>query len=259
MKNLNFKALPSTTFGMYYVYLLKSLNFDQIYIGSTIDLRKRLKEHNQGKSISTKRYIPWKLAYYEAFEREKLARLREKSLKYNGNAMRELRKRIFLSESGAGFTLIEILVSMTIVGFLFSFGYASFRDFSRRQALAGVVKQVQGDLRLAQQKALSGEKPANVACTNPGNTLNAYNFFRSSASAYTIQADCSGSPTAVLVKTVNLPTGITIALSGVTPLNTIKFKVLGNGTNGTPATITLTQAGVPNPQFIIVTAGGEIR
>ena len=68
-----------------------------------------------------------------------------------------------LKPKKSGFTLIEILVSMTIIGFLFSFGYASFRDFSRRQALAGVVKQVQGDLRLAQQKALSGEKPSG--CT----------------------------------------------------------------------------------------------
>jgi len=155
----------------------------------------------------------------------------------------------------SGFTLIEILVSMTIVGFLFSFGYSSFRDFSRRQALAGVVKQVQGDLRLAQQKALSGEKPP--ACT-AARILGAYNFFVNSTTTYVIQADCSGG-LPVEVKNVTLPTGVTIAVWGVTPLNTIKFNVLGNGTNGTPATITLTQAGVPNPQFIIVTAGGEIR
>ena len=161
-----------------------------------------------------------------------------------------------------GFTLIEILVSMTIIGFLFSFGYASFRDFSRRQALAGVVKQVQGDLRLAQQKALSGEKPS--ACVTPTvRTLDAYNFYRSAANAYIIRADCSGLTTAVNVKSVTLPAGVVISAPSPNP---IKFKVLGQGTNcpipitGTGlAIITLTQAGFPDSQVITVTAGGEIK
>lgn len=81
---------------MYYVYILKSKLYDQIYIGSTNDLRKRLSEHNDGQGISTKRYKPWKLLYYEAYHEETMARMREKRLKYNGNAIRELKKRIGL-------------------------------------------------------------------------------------------------------------------------------------------------------------------
>lgn len=156
------------------------------------------------------------------------------------------------------FTLIEILVSMTIVGFLFSFGYASFRDFSRRQALAGVVKQVQGDLRLAQQKALSGEKPAGCTAPPPVKTLNAYNFYRSTEDTYKIQADCTVVGV-VDVKTVTLPAGAKILTPSPNP---IKFNVLSRGTNivsGESATITLTQAGVPDQQDVIVTAGGEIK
>ena len=81
---------------MWYVYVLKSKVRDEIYIGSTNDLRRRLKEHNEGREISTKRYAPWGLYYYEAYLIEKLARMREKRLKYNGNASKELKKRIGL-------------------------------------------------------------------------------------------------------------------------------------------------------------------
>ena len=47
---------------MYYAYILRSENFpDQTYIGSTSDLRKRLAEHNAGKSIHTNKFKPWNL------------------------------------------------------------------------------------------------------------------------------------------------------------------------------------------------------
>jgi putative endonuclease len=78
------------------VYLLKSKLNGELYRGSTNDLKCRFKEHNDGKVFSTKRYRPWKLIYYEAFAEEKLARLREQNLKYNGNAMHELKKRLGL-------------------------------------------------------------------------------------------------------------------------------------------------------------------
>lgn len=81
---------------MFYVYLLVSVEYDEIYIGSTNDLRRRFKEHNDGREISTKRYMPWELYYYEAYKDEKSARLREKRLKHHGNAIRELKKRVNL-------------------------------------------------------------------------------------------------------------------------------------------------------------------
>jgi len=81
---------------MHYVYILQSELNGELYTGSTNNLKKRFQEHNDGKVISTKRYKPWKLLYYEAYRTEELARRREKRLKYNGNAMRELRKRIGL-------------------------------------------------------------------------------------------------------------------------------------------------------------------
>ena len=62
-----------------YVYLLRSIRHpDQRYVGLTTDLKKRLAEHNTGKSPHTSKYVPWELVvaiYFkgrpkaEAFER----------------------------------------------------------------------------------------------------------------------------------------------------------------------------------------------
>lgn len=64
---------------MFYVYVLK--NPKQFYVGSTKDLKERVKKHNKNLVFSTKNKGPWRLVYYEACENEKGARLREKYLK----------------------------------------------------------------------------------------------------------------------------------------------------------------------------------
>ena len=50
----------------YYTYVLYSLKDNQLYIGYTTDVFKRLKQHNNGESLSTKARRPFKLIYYEA-------------------------------------------------------------------------------------------------------------------------------------------------------------------------------------------------
>ena len=79
---------------MYYLYILKSAKDGLLYIGSTNDLRRRLSEHNTGKARSTKSRIPFELRYYEAFFSNNDARKREFSLKKDGNALAQLRRRI---------------------------------------------------------------------------------------------------------------------------------------------------------------------
>lgn len=79
---------------MFFVYVLKSKKTGEIYIGCTIDLDLRLKQHNEGKSFATKSKIPWELVYYEAFKDEQDAFMREKMLKYDGRGREWLKKRI---------------------------------------------------------------------------------------------------------------------------------------------------------------------
>jgi putative endonuclease len=79
---------------MFYMYVLKSNSSPPFYIGHTADLKKRFIEHNRGKTSSTKRGIPWKLIYYEAFLSLQNAKDRELKLKQRGRAWQELKKRI---------------------------------------------------------------------------------------------------------------------------------------------------------------------
>ena len=65
--NLFHKFLTLRSFMFYYVYILRSLKDSSLYIGYTSDLRKRIKDHNSGKNLATKPYIPYKLIFYEAF------------------------------------------------------------------------------------------------------------------------------------------------------------------------------------------------
>jgi len=79
---------------MYYTYVLKESSNPSFYIGHTSDLKKRFTEHNSGKVIATKKGIPWKLIYYEAFLNLVEARDRELKLKQRGLAWQELKRRI---------------------------------------------------------------------------------------------------------------------------------------------------------------------
>lgn len=54
---------------------------ENLYIGLTDDLRRRLKEHNEGKNFSTKSRVPLTLVYYEALPTLEEATQREKFYK----------------------------------------------------------------------------------------------------------------------------------------------------------------------------------
>ena len=66
---------------MHYVYVLFSLRDKKLYIGYTADLKRRLKEHLQGKNASTKYRRPLKLIYYDAHLSKIDAQRREKYFK----------------------------------------------------------------------------------------------------------------------------------------------------------------------------------
>jgi len=59
----------------------------EFYIGYTKNLKQRIGQHKNKK-------IDFRLVYYEAYLAEKLARLRERKLKYYGSAWRALKERI---------------------------------------------------------------------------------------------------------------------------------------------------------------------
>jgi putative endonuclease len=63
------------------VYILKSLKNSRYYIGSTIDLKRRLIEHNSGSSKYTSLTRPFELVFSQDFDNIKVARRIELKLK----------------------------------------------------------------------------------------------------------------------------------------------------------------------------------
>jgi len=75
------KSRTTTSNKFYYTYVLESLYDHKRYAGYTSDLRKRLLEHNGGKSFSTKSRLPIKLIYYGACLNKEDAKRRERFFK----------------------------------------------------------------------------------------------------------------------------------------------------------------------------------
>lgn len=84
---------------MWYVYIIK-MSDGEFYVGSTNDLKRRIKEHSKGKIRTTKWRLPVILEAYIAVKSETTARQLEKYLK-TSSGKTALRKRILLAEAPA--------------------------------------------------------------------------------------------------------------------------------------------------------------
>ena len=83
---------------MFYVYILRSKTHPaQTYIGLTSDLRKRLAEHNAGRSIHTNKFKPWELTAYVALPEKHVAERFESYL--NTGSGRTFAKRHLLIQN----------------------------------------------------------------------------------------------------------------------------------------------------------------
>jgi putative endonuclease len=69
---------------MVQVYILRSLKTHRYYTGSTQDLSNRLREHNFGKTASTRNGAPWELIWSEGHPSRAEAEHREKEIKKRG-------------------------------------------------------------------------------------------------------------------------------------------------------------------------------
>ena len=73
------------------VYILFSKKLNKFYIGVSVDIDRRLNEHNSGKSKFTSRGVPWQLMYTEVFPTLIEAKKRELQIK-------KRKSRIYLQE-----------------------------------------------------------------------------------------------------------------------------------------------------------------
>ncbi len=148
-----------------------------------------------------------------------------------------------------GFSLVELLIAASILGLLTTFGLARFHQFNRRQILSQAAQELRNNLRLAQEKALAGEKP-NGWCTT--GYLQGYRLSFVSTVTYVIDAVCSvGDPRQV--KSFKLLDSVTGPADGANVL----FKVLAQGVDEEKTfTLNSTSAG---DESVTVTKTGEIK
>jgi prepilin-type N-terminal cleavage/methylation domain-containing protein len=149
-----------------------------------------------------------------------------------------------------GFTLLEVIVSVAIALLLTGFIVANYNTYNDTQKLKQAALTLKNDLRFAQGKALSGDKPVTdpPSCTQlVGYTLVFYENY------YTMQPECTPEGLQAPVTQINLTTGITFS-----PVpSSFTFRVLSRGTSlGSPVSFILSGN---NTQYgIQVSPGGDI-
>jgi len=79
---------------MQYVYILHSKRDNNLHVGCTNDIRRRFKEHNSGKIVSTAKRTPLELVFYESFINKSDAFAREQWFK-TGFGRNHMRKMLF--------------------------------------------------------------------------------------------------------------------------------------------------------------------
>lgn len=99
-------------FKWHYVYVLLSQKDNDLYVGYTSDLKRRLQEHNAKKNFSTKMRLPMTLIYTEACLSKDDAQRREYYLKTTqGRRMLKLRLKDYFHSS-----MVEKLLKTPLQG-----------------------------------------------------------------------------------------------------------------------------------------------
>ncbi len=174
-----------------------------------------------------------------------------------------------ITKINLGFTLVEMMVAVSVTAILLGVGVAQYRKFSRTQLIKAAVRQLKSDLRVAQANALSGEKGScacgkfGAICGDPRDpTILGWEVSFPSATSYEIYGLCQNGVTKFMsdgtlsTLSKSLPTNVSFTSKPAIP---IRFKVLGGGTNlSGDATITLSGLGGIT-QSVMVTLGGEIK
>ena len=79
---------------MFFVYILQSKKDRSFYIGFAVDIKERLKKHNEGLVRSTKNIRPTELIYCEIYKSKRDALIRERRLKKFAKGFTSLKGRL---------------------------------------------------------------------------------------------------------------------------------------------------------------------
>ena len=111
----------------------------------------------------------------------------------------------------SGYSLVELIISISIMLVLVGGGLAAYREFDARQSLVNGGRDLASNLRVAQKKAQAGEKPNSPECIN--DTLESWRVFNQTGSttAYSIRAICGGQVSSTPTQDFTLPQDVEIS------------------------------------------------
>jgi len=153
----------------------------------------------------------------------------------------------------SGYSLIEVLVAVTIIGILTGSSLVGYNRFQGRQGLKSAGEQLVSDLRLTQQKALSGEKAAGW-CQGADESLTGWRLIFTSAAEYDIKGVCSNAATTIF-KSITLPNSVTKSSGD----SSVDFAAI-NGTTSDASFVLSRQLGTSSSQITVTTtSAGLVR
>lgn len=150
-----------------------------------------------------------------------------------------------------GYSLIEIMVAVTIIGILTGSSLVGYNRFQGRQGLKSAGEQLVSDLRLTQQKALSGEKAVGW-CQGLTDSLTGWRLIFTSASVYDIRGVCS-SGTTTTYKSITLPNSVVKSGGG----SSVDFAAVSGTTTDTSFTLSR-QLGTSTSQITVTTTSAGL-
>ncbi|EKE05343.1 MAG: hypothetical protein ACD_19C00354G0004 [uncultured bacterium] len=153
-----------------------------------------------------------------------------------------------ISNVQKGFTLVELLIVIAVVGILAAITTVSFVDYYQNQIVQTAASELVSTLNLAKSNALSQVKPPACAA------LDGYRVVIANGATYNLEVVCSGTPTTVNSKSLSSPPDFT----GMIFPSSFLFEVLtGNVVNSGSSTINI--SGYGKTQSITVSSTGVVR
>ena len=155
-----------------------------------------------------------------------------------------------------GFSLIELLVVITIISILAGFSLAGWGSFRNKQTLEAAGQELASQLEAVKSKAINGEKPRTI---DPDDcyALEGYQVDNTlTVSPYC----CNRSDICIFSSgysiTDNLKFDLTLLFSPVYTNFPVTFKSLSGATDVTAASITLTYRGISGD--VTISSSGEV-
>lgn len=181
--------------------------------------------------------------------------------------------------SSLGYSLIELLITITIASLILSISVAGYNNFQKSRQVKEVTLTLQSDLRFAQSQAFGGVKPTGV-CNGITQSLYGWVFTATNADLTTNKAggysiaprciDVTVSPVQITdgpsAKTVSFPSGVTMTWN---PGYCVVFLSVNRGTvdciysqvpviRETVTTLTLSNGDASSDKKVTVKGVGDI-